>query len=54
MKYKVTIKVEEEGGGYLERTYKIDTAIGYIEDGDFEERVEDMIDTLEKSKEVKF
>lgn len=50
--YKVTIKVESNQlgeKGYIEREYV--TEFGYE---DFDERVNDMIDTLEKSKEIKF
>lgn len=54
--YIVTIKVKEEGGGEIERIYNYhDQEVGFIPEGSFfDEKVEDMIDTLQKAKEVKF
>ena len=52
MEYEITITVKEKNGGYIDRKY-------YYKNGedisdDFREKIEDMIDTLEKSHEVKF
>jgi hypothetical protein len=49
-KYKIILKVQEVGGGYVEREYNHDGEFVC----DLELEVDEMVDTLEQSKEIKF